>query len=100
MIFEPSECVVIQHFAPEVGVISGAIIAAPDMREKTGTVTGRNIGNRQASFLQSLSFECVEILQRRAGRKRVPLYVELRGGQHLGQSVALIKSSRLLDFCR
>ena len=98
VILEPLEGVVVQHLAPEIGVVAGGVLIAPDVQKIAGAITRGNVAQGDIGLLQSLFLEVVGVFEWRAGRQRVPLHIELRGGQQFGEVVALVEGFRLLDF--
>src|SRR5579872_650883 len=98
MVFEPLEGVVVQHLAPQVGVVPSGVLVTPDVHKVTRTVTRRHITEREIRLSQCFDFKSVRVLQWCGRRKRVPLHVKLRGSQYLCESVSLIERFRLLDL--
>src|SRR4051812_11919467 len=73
---EPGERVVVQHFAPGVGVIACRIAAIPDVREVGAMVARWNFSHRDVEAVQRLLLECIDIRRNAAGRQGVPGEIE------------------------
>ncbi len=98
MFGEPLVGVMVQHFGPEVGVVTGRVAAAPDVVEVGGAVTRRHLRQVDLELLQRAGFEGAHILQRGIGLLRVPGQVKQRGRQVLGGRVALVEAACLEDL--
>ena len=98
MLFKPFVGVVIEHLRPQIGVVAGGIPAAPDVAEIAGAVTGRHGAQQQMGLLQRLFFEGIRLLQGCAGRKRVPLHVELRSRNQFRELISLIEPRGVFDL--
>src|SRR5208282_1163202 len=73
---EPLKGIVGEHFCPEVSVVAGAILASPDVGEVGRAIARRDVADVQVSLIECLLLELIGLLQRGAGRKRMPLNVE------------------------
>ncbi len=98
MVDEPLVGIVVEHFAPQIGVVSGGVSAGPDVREVTGAVAGRDVVESDVLLLEGLLLEGVHVFEGRAGRESVPLHVELGSGEEFGEGVSLVEGARLLDL--
>src|SRR5271168_2835159 len=70
------------------------------MTEVAGAIAGRHGGEQYMLFLERLFLEGIRLLRRGAGRKHVPLHVDLRGGDQLSQQVSLVERRSLPDLGR
>ena len=83
-LIEPLVRIVIQHLRPEIRIVSRRIPVRPDMQKVARPIPRRHRPANTIASVSSAAFSNTSgILQRCAGRQRVPLHIQLRRGQQL-----------------